>query len=381
MIDTQPVRLRDGIRFALVVFIGLRVLVSATAVITVGNVQPPSSAASQLDVPARPGWHNIVSGTDRWDAGWFERIARDGYDPADASAAFFPGYPVAIRVVTFATPLGQTGAALLASNLAFLGALIVLYALTAREYSVEIARKTVLLLACFPASFFFFAPYSESLFLLLTLLTFWWIRGRRWGAGAAAGFGAALTRSIGVLLVPALVVEAWTLAPGARRRALLAAMTPVLAPIAYSVYWLARSGDPLQPLHAQDAWFRTFQLVPVTLGHALQLGVEGIVDPRGIYWTADLLLTAIVLGPLIARWREMARTYLVYAAVTVLVVLSYPLPERPLLSVPRFLIVVFPAFWAMAALVRPRVFVVAIVTFLVGFVALSAAFMNWGFVF
>ena len=73
--------------------------------------------------------------------------------------------------------------------------------------------------------------------------------------------------------------------------------------------------------------------------------------------------------------------YLVYAGVRILVILSYPLPARPLLSAPRLLLVVFPLFWAMAALFRGRLFVVATATFLLGFVALSAAFMNWGFVF
>jgi Mannosyltransferase (PIG-V) len=364
-----------------VVFLGVRVLLSLLAVLTVGTVRPPSSAGSGVEVPATPGWHNAIDGTDRWDAGWFERIAREGYDPNDASAAFFPGYPLTIRAITIALPVGEPGAALLVSNTAFLGSLIVLFALTSFEFSVPMAKRTVLLLAFFPASFFFLSPYSESLFLLASLLCFWWARRGRWGAAAAAGFLAAATRSVGVLLVPALLLEAWRLGRGERRRAIAASLSPLAAPALYALYWLVHTGDALRPLHAQAAWFRTFELPVVSLGNALWLGLSGVTDPRGIYWTADVLLTALVLIPLALRRRLLDAPYVVYVAVSLLVILSYPLPERPLLSAPRFCIVLFPVFWAMAALFTGRRFPVTLFAFVVGFSSLAIAFMNWGFVF
>lgn len=375
------VRLRDGVGFSVAVFLGVRVLLSLLAVLTVGTVRPPSSAGSGVEVPATPGWHNAIDGTDRWDAGWFEGIAREGYDPNDASAAFFPGYPLAIRAVATALPVGEPGAAILVSNAAFLGALIVLFALTTFEFSVPMAKRTALLLACFPASFFFLSPYSESLFLLASLLCFWWARRGQWGAAAAAGVLAAATRSVGVLLVPPLLVEAWSVRRGDRSRAVAASLAPLAAPALYALYWLVHAGDALRPLHAQDAWFRTMELPVVTLGNALWLGVTGITDPRGIYWTADVLLTALVLIPLALRWKLLASPYLVYVIVSLLVILSYPLPERPLLSAPRFCIVLFPAFWAMAGLFTGRRFAVTLIAFVVGFSSLAIAFMNWGFVF
>jgi len=152
------VRLRDGVTFCAVVFATVRITLSLLAVVTVGAVHPPSSAGSGVAVPATAGWHNAIDGTDRWDAGWFERIARDGYRPDDASAAFFPAYPLAIRGVASVLLLSETDAALVVSNLAFLGALIVLFALTTFEFSIDTARRTVLLLALFPVSFFFLSP-------------------------------------------------------------------------------------------------------------------------------------------------------------------------------------------------------------------------------
>ena len=377
----DAVRLRDGLPFCATVFATVRITLSVLAVLTVGAVHPPSSAGSGVAVPATSGWHNAIDGTERWDAGWFERIARDGYRPDDASAAFFPGYPLAIRGVTSVIPVSEADAALVVSNVAFLGALVVLFALTTFEFSTDTARRAVLLLAWFPASFFFLAPYSESMFLFTSLLTFWWARRRRWVPAAAAGFVAALTRSVGIFLVPALLLEAWSLDRRERPRAIAVSLVPLLAPAAYAAYWFARAGDALRPFHAQDSWFRSLELPFVTLGNGLWLGISGITDRRGIYWTVDVALTSVVLIAIALGWKRIPKPYLVYLLASLVLILSYPLPERPLLSVPRFVAVLFPAFWAIAVLAKGWRFPVTLVSFGIGFAVLSIAFMNWGYIF
>jgi hypothetical protein len=52
-----------------------------------------------------------------------------------------------------------------------------------------------------------------------------------------------------------------------------------------------------------------------------------------------------------------------------------------LLSAPRFLIVLFPAFWPLAELCRRERLVPVVAISLGGFTAMAIAFMNWGFVF
>ena len=55
----------------------------------------------------------------------------------------------------------------------------------------------------------------------------------------------------------------------------------------------------------------------VSLANAVWLGITGITDAHGIYWTADLVLTAAVLVPLALRWRMIPRPYLVYVIASV----------------------------------------------------------------
>jgi hypothetical protein len=375
------VRLRDGLRYAVVVFLTVRVGLSIVAVASVGRIPLPADMVS-VGVTVTPGVHNAIDGTDRWDSYWFQQIALHGY-AEDADAAFFPAYPFAIRATMLVLPVGSLGAALLVSNACFLGALIVLYALTSREFGVQSARRTVVLMAVFPTSFFFLAPYSESLFLLAVLLSFWWIRSGRWERGAGAGVVAALTRSFGALLVPALLVEAWGVSGDGRKRRMVLACTPMLGLFAYAAYWFVRSGDALRPIHAQGAWMRSTSFFGFTLGWAVLFALRGITQLphlRGLYRTMDLVLTMLLIIPVIVRWRSMALTYVVYVACVILTTLSYAPPGRPLVSDPRLFLILFPSFWAMSSLLGKRGFVPAVVLSAIGYAVAASLFMNWGLV-
>ena len=110
-----------------------------------------------------------------------------GYDPADGSAEFYPAFPSAARIVAWSTPLGPAGGALLVANLAFAGALFMLYLLSTLEFSEAVARRTVVLLSVYPASFVFLSPFSESLFPSATVATFYLARRGEIGWGVRRG--------------------------------------------------------------------------------------------------------------------------------------------------------------------------------------------------
>src|SRR4029077_4325563 len=126
------------------------------------------------------GWGNLFTGFERFDALWYLRIASRGYAPHDGSAAFFPLFPVVTRWVSSLLGGHPFGAAMLVANAAFLGALMMLYVLGRDALSEFSSRISVLFVAVFPTSFFLGSPYSESLFLLLVLVSLWGARRRRW---------------------------------------------------------------------------------------------------------------------------------------------------------------------------------------------------------
>ena len=375
--------LRRAVVYCAVVFLISRIAISLLG-LTVGSLTQGALPHEPPNVsPATSGIHNMWDGLDRLDARWFTFLAAEGYDAAPHSAAFFPLYPIAIRVVAWLPGVDTVSAATIISNLAYLGALIVLYRLTERERSDELARRTVVVLACFPTAFFFLAPYSESLFLLLTLLAFVAVRRDRWPAGAVAGAAAALTRLIGLVLIPAFLVEAWTRGdPATRTRRFAWACLIAVGPALYIGWWWLHAGDPMAPFSAQSAWNRTLAFPLSTLGRGLAQAVGGLNQSDGGYWISDFALTAVAIGGLVAVRRTAAPSYLVYAGLSLLIPLAYPYLGRDLVSMSRFVLLIFPAFWGIAEWCHRRWVYVTWVGVSTGLLAWHAVlFMSWRPVF
>src|SRR6185436_5880090 len=107
-------RIRDGLRESLWAFLGARLLLFAISVVGGGALalppdQPPTDAGFPIP-DLLPGWHMLFTATQRQDAAWFLRLASSGYARGDGSAAFFPLYPLAVRLVASLPALGPLGA-------------------------------------------------------------------------------------------------------------------------------------------------------------------------------------------------------------------------------------------------------------------------------
>jgi Gpi18-like mannosyltransferase len=382
-------RTREAVRYSLVVFVAVRVGLFVVGLVVLAAVKP-LDPVSVPGWPAPPfadgGWHNLFTAWERFDALWFLRIAASGYRVSDGSAAFFPLFPLLIRAVSFALGDHPFAAAMLVSNASFAAALCVLYLLTAEERSERTARTVVLLTALFPSALFFYAPYSESLFVLFALVAFLAARHRSWAiAGVAAGL-AALTRSVGIVLAPALAVEAllqWREDGRSPVAGLAAALGPAAGLGLYLWYWRARIGDALAPIHLQANWERTFSWPWATLFHATRDMLDYVGITYGGYWAIDWLVVVPVLVASVYAATRYRLSYLVYLWGGLLIPLIYIFPSRPLMSMPRFVLPLFPAFWAIAELTErwriPRVALVSASA--VGLGVLMVLFVNWYYIF
>lgn len=377
-----PPRIRDGLVQTIWAFIGARILLLVVSAIGVGLISMPEG--QPVGVPGWPardadrGWGALVTATERQDALWYLRIATAGYDTDDGSAAFFPVYPVAVRAVAWLPGIGPLGAALLVANAAAFGALLMLHALTRREFDdPEMARRTVLLAALFPTAFFLLAPYTESLFLLLAVSAFWFARRERWGWAALVGAGAALTRGIGFVVAIGLLVEAirqWRAEGRPALPRLAGAVAAGSAPVLYLGAWALAHDDPTAPLDAQEGWSREAWSPALTLWRALTLAWR-----YQTWWLIDVVVVAVVLVGLAAVLRHAVAAYSVFAWAGLMVPLALPFPDRPLLSAPRFVMVLFPAMWGLARLGGRRrgVETALVAGFAAGYALLATLFVNW----
>ncbi|HET6770460.1 MAG TPA: mannosyltransferase family protein [Actinomycetota bacterium] len=407
--QAERARIVRGIRYCLAVFLSVRVALSVLALLAVALL-PHSSAigeAAGIPVPVNvpgwpastitPGWHNLITAWERFDALWFLRIATAGYAPGDGSAAFFPLYPILIWVVSPILGGHPLGAALLISNAAFLGALIVLYFLTSSEFDERIARRTVLYLAIFPSAYFLLAPYSESLFLLLVVASLWAARREKWALAGVTGALAAVTRNVGVLLVLPLAVEGihqFRERGGRLAPRLLWSGAVAVGTLAYLGFWQGFGGDALAPLHQQATWQREAAEIclwmigcvpfpPATLLRGTGEAFRWIGQYPGGYHLFDWLL--VVPALVAAAWATMrARpTFSVYAWASLIAPLSLVFPPRPFMSIARFLLAAFPLFWAAAVWAgrRAGVHEAVVAVSAAGLGVMTVLFVNWYFVF
>ncbi len=292
----------------------------------------------------------LFSPLGRWDASWYRWIALHGYDLAGAHGhhanvvAFSPLYPLAYRIVSVLPgPMTLWGSLL--STALFGAALCLLYDVGLGTLDRGTAARAVLYLAFCPYAFVFSLPYSESLFLALSVSAFaLTAAGRGWGGCVFAAL-AVLTRPVGIALVPAL---AWRMYGTRRsRRALLPLLLPVAAQVAFLAYLGVHTGDPLAPFRAQQhGWHRSVSILPLVFAHTLWYGVlqAGRLD-AGL----DVAFTVLWCGLFVHAWRmRLPGEYLIYAALVVVI----PTSAGTLLSIGRLGLVAFPLFWALAGLGR-----------------------------
>lgn len=141
----------------------------------------------------------------KWDAVYYHDIISGGY--RSDILEFLPLFPLIAKLINWVIGNHQLLAAAIAVNLSALGSCLMLYKLARLDEDENFAKRTVFFLLIFPSAFFLAAHYTESLFLFLSLLVFYFARKKLWWCSGIFGFLVSLTRITGILILPALLVD------------------------------------------------------------------------------------------------------------------------------------------------------------------------------
>jgi hypothetical protein len=288
----------------------------------------------------------------RWDAVHHLNLAQRGYfDMGPGSTVFFPLYA------------GLTGglgrllggdfilAGLALSTLATAFSLLLLIQVGREVFGVAAGRWAAIALAVYPTAVFLVAPFSESLFLALTLGGFLAAYRTRWVPAALLAFLASLTRGPGMAASAAFAILGWmqwrSAPPAGRRPSWLAVGAAVLAPLAGGacfLVWRWYAGFP-PLLEVLYDYVGTSAVNPV---RGLALAFSQWVRVRDLPTTADVLSAFGFLGITLAmafkpRWRR--PELLAYMALSLFVLFSrHTVGAAALKSLSRYVLVLFPAF-------------------------------------
>ncbi len=324
-------------------------------------VPPHVYPVKQVDITA------LLTSWNRWDAANYTRIGQFGYQTI-YDTAFFPLFPWLIKGIAFL--FGNHGyvyIGMLLSNLALLGALFVLYQIAADALGDQVGRRTLLYLCIFPTAFFFFAAYNESLFLLLTASSFLAMRRQKWWLAGILGLFAALTRSVGILLVIPYLYEFWISresmgesdqSSSHKLLSILHRLIPIvlvpLGTLIYSFYCWKLFQNPLAFAAVQSHWDRHLTWPWVGIGSAILELIR--IQPFGSFFEVHLLLdltaTLSFIALAIVGWRKLRMSYNIWIALLLFYMLISPAIAQPdvLVSNQRFVLEMFPAFITLAAL-------------------------------
>lgn len=247
-----------------------------------------------------------------WDAHHYLYLIDNGYVATGEESlfiVFFPLYPMVCRRIVRLTGVSATAAALAVSNLSLLGGGAAMYRLGELDGR---GRRAMLLMMFCPMTYFFSIAYSESLFLLVTLLAVLCARRRRFGWAVAFG---ALASGARVLGMATAIPIFWELLRHERERR--GALTPrgialcvvkVLPVSAGFLGYLLLNwhlfGNPLQFMAFQsEHWFQRFGSLANTFRYSLvnALDYGDHLYQLGV-WRPQVLLSLGV--PLLVLWRR-----------------------------------------------------------------------------
>lgn len=285
-----------------------------------------------------------------WDGGHFLGIAKYGY-LEKYQYAFFPLYPLLINIVTKATHDYLIAGLIISLTCAFL-TIHLLYGLVNLDFDKKIAQKVILLLLIFPTSFYLLTAYSESLFLFLTVGTFFSIRKNNLLMATTFAALASATRLVGLAVAVGLLIEVLT-TTGLNRKNWYVVFS-LSGFLIYCLYLYKVIGDPIYFLVAEQHWQRNIA-VPIfgfweTIKSISSLGF--ITNHFNAF--LDLCFAIFGTGFVIRTFRFLRPSYYVYSFLSLLI----PLFTPTLSSIPRFLLPIFPIF-ILAALIKKDYFSLA----------------------
>ena len=354
-------------------------------VVLIGSANRPETALEK-DIAVWPPassfgrWLDrvLVRPWQRWDTEYYLNIAERGYRLDDGSTQFHPLYPWMGRV--FGDVLGGNMllGLLAASSVCGLLFLIGFERLARLDLSPGASHRAAVYLLHAPLAFVLFAPYTEALFLLSSVVVFLMARRRAWWmAGTAAGL-AALTRQQGVFLLIPLAWELWEWSGRDWRKVLgnwRSAMSLALAPAGLLVWLVYRA------VVLADIAFDVYRPQTWIYGLLISTGATRVIPEQGfvVPWRAlgaafsnprpttvvDLILAGIFVLMFVWGGRSLWRlrpSYFLYSAAVLLVSFSYFTGSfQPYMGLPRHCFLAFPLFLPVASWAERRNFDVPII--------------------
>jgi len=297
----------------------------------------------------------------RWDTIQYLEIADNGYDFNHINTVWPPLYPFVIKILGFFIKPSILSA-IISSNVFLISGIFLLFLLVTELFNEKIAKNTIFYLLLFPTTFFLVAPYSESLFLTLSVSVFILIRKKKWLWAGVVSALAALCRVQGIILVVPIFVE--LISEYYKNRNLRYLMTNsisfVYAPFAYGIYSFyvhfgLNANWPWEILSShwgqRFAWpWEGFYYTILSI-----FGNTKIIDySPTIVKILNISISIFAIYMLVKVWKKIPISFSIYSLVMLFIIIGKVDYNDTLVSTIRYLLTVFPIFIALAITIQNK---------------------------
>ncbi|MFH0864224.1 MAG: mannosyltransferase family protein [Candidatus Gottesmanbacteria bacterium] len=336
-------------RFVIISFIIWRLLLTLITLISI-NILPLRTGflggglEKYAPNPLLWGWANM-------DGVHYLSIAQNGYFQFEQ--AFFPLYPLLIRLISKISSLDNIISGLMISHISTLLGIIIFYKFIEKQFSANLAKQAIVIFLIFPGSFFLVSVYTEGLFFFLIIASIYFTNQKKWFLASIFAGLASATRLAGIFLLPVMLYiwlkdnkKSWQQIP-----IILLSSSGLL----FYLYYLWKIyNDPLLFFHVQPAFGanrsgESIIILPQVLFRYIKIFVTASFSYD--YLIAGLefgfFLSAIIL--LIRCIHKIPISYQIFAWLSLLV----PTLTGSLSSMPRYLLTIFPLFICLALEKKP----------------------------
>lgn len=277
-----------------------------------------------------------LSTLSNWDGQHFLLIAEKGY-LYPYQLAFFPLYPLFVRSFSLNLLLPPLYAGLVVNWFLTILGFHYLAKIIKQEFKKINTLGLLVVILCFPLSFFYLAFYSEALFFCLSVLTIYYYRRRNFFWCLVFLTLLTLTRMAGLALVGAILLDLYY-----NKEFKLKFLIPWLGIGGFALFGYLKTGVPLSIVYAETNWERIVTVPGFAIFNSLTIILREGISYKNYALVLDLLLVLVVLAVLFRSYKYLPRLYWYYALFSLLI----PLSTSTFLSLPRFILVVFPLFIA-----------------------------------
>ena len=268
---------------------------------------------------------------------------------------YFPLYPFMTNFLSPGTATRElfvTGLAI--SHVSFFAALLGLWKLLKLDYETKLVKKIIILIVLFPTSFYFAAFYTESIFLALVVWSFYFVRTKKFFLSGITSMFTSATRIVGLALFPAFMTEYFwdqrkTKSANLPNRLLNIVLFGFsgLGFLAYLIYLQNKTGDFLAFNKGSELFgeyrSQTLLVLPqIFYRYIIKIIPSLTFSYFPVVFTTLLEFAAGTLGTvaILFGFSSLRKSYWVYMIIGFLMPSFY----NGFVSMPRYILVLFPVF-------------------------------------